>query len=32
LTAASWRDVDVDGTTIRVMEAGRGDPLLFLHG
>ncbi|MCA1711495.1 MAG: alpha/beta fold hydrolase [Actinobacteria bacterium] len=30
--AATWRDVDVDGATIRVMEAGSGDPLLFLHG
>lgn len=29
---ASWRDVDVDGATMRVMEAGAGDPLLFLHG
>ena len=28
----SWRDVDVDGTTVRVMESGTGDPLLFLHG
>jgi pimeloyl-ACP methyl ester carboxylesterase len=24
--------VDVDGATVRVMEAGTGDPLLFLHG
>jgi pimeloyl-ACP methyl ester carboxylesterase len=32
LTAATWRDVDVDGANVRVMEAGRGDPLLFLHG
>jgi pimeloyl-ACP methyl ester carboxylesterase len=32
LTTATWRDVDVDGATVRVMEAGRGDPLLFLHG
>jgi pimeloyl-ACP methyl ester carboxylesterase len=32
LTAATWRDVEVDGATVRVMEAGRGDPLLFLHG
>jgi pimeloyl-ACP methyl ester carboxylesterase len=29
---ASWRDVEVDGATVRLMEAGRGDPLLFLHG
>ena len=28
----TWRDVDVDGATVRVMEAGSGDPLLFLHG
>lgn len=28
----TWRDVDVDGATVRVMEAGTGDPLLFLHG
>ena len=28
----TWRDVDVDGATMRVMEAGTGDPLLFLHG
>jgi pimeloyl-ACP methyl ester carboxylesterase len=32
LSIASWRDVDVDGATVRIMEAGRGDPLLFLHG
>jgi pimeloyl-ACP methyl ester carboxylesterase len=32
LTRATWRDVDVDGATVRVMEAGKGDPLLFLHG
>ena len=32
MTTASWRDVEVDGATVRVMEAGRGDPLLFLHG
>lgn len=29
---ATWRDVDVDGATVRVMEAGSGDPFLFLHG
>jgi pimeloyl-ACP methyl ester carboxylesterase len=29
---ATWRDVDVDGSNVRVMEAGKGDPLLFLHG
>jgi pimeloyl-ACP methyl ester carboxylesterase len=32
LNGATWRDVDVDGANVRVMEAGRGDPLLFLHG
>ena len=29
---ATWRDVTVDGAKVRVMEAGDGDPLLFLHG
>lgn len=29
---ASWRSVDVDGSRISLMEAGEGDPLLFLHG
>ena len=28
----SWRTVDVEGCRIRVMEAGEGEPLLFLHG
>ncbi len=28
----TWRDVLVDGAVVRVMEAGAGDPLLFLHG
>ncbi len=28
----TWRDVIVDGATMRVMEAGQGDPFLFLHG
>jgi len=28
----SWQTVDVDGASIRVMTAGTGDPLLFLHG
>lgn len=28
----TWRTVDVDGAAVRVMEAGTGDPLLFLHG
>jgi pimeloyl-ACP methyl ester carboxylesterase len=32
LTAPTWRNVDVDGAKVRLMEAGRGDPLLFLHG
>jgi pimeloyl-ACP methyl ester carboxylesterase len=32
LSRPTWRDVDVDGATMRVMEAGAGDPLLFLHG
>ncbi|MCW2606330.1 MAG: putative hydrolase, partial [Frankiales bacterium] len=27
-----WRDVDVDGARVRLLEAGEGDPLLFLHG
>ena len=32
--APTWRTVEVDGATIRVMEAGDpdADPLLFLHG
>ena len=28
----TWRTVDVDGAQLRVMTAGAGDPLLFLHG
>jgi pimeloyl-ACP methyl ester carboxylesterase len=32
LTPPTWRSVDVDGATVRLMEAGEGDPLLFLHG
>jgi pimeloyl-ACP methyl ester carboxylesterase len=28
----SWRDVRVDGGKVRVMEAGEGEPLVFLHG
>ncbi|HUR14870.1 MAG TPA: alpha/beta hydrolase [Mycobacteriales bacterium] len=28
----TWRRVDVDGCSLRVMEAGEGEPLLFLHG
>lgn len=31
-SAPTWRTVDVDGAAVRVMEAGSGDPLLFLHG
>ncbi|MFN2536770.1 MAG: alpha/beta fold hydrolase [Mycobacteriales bacterium] len=27
-----WQTVDVDGSRLRVMTAGSGDPLLFLHG
>ncbi|MCW2671108.1 MAG: hypothetical protein JWO27_3005 [Frankiales bacterium] len=27
-----WQTVDVDGASLRVMTAGSGDPLLFLHG
>ncbi len=27
-----WRDVEVDGARVRLMEAGEGEPLLFLHG
>ena len=32
--APTWRDVEVDGATVRLMEAGdpSADPLLFLHG
>lgn len=29
---ARWRTVHVDGSAVRVMEAGEGEPLLFLHG
>jgi pimeloyl-ACP methyl ester carboxylesterase len=32
MSRASWRDVSVDGARVQVMEAGTGDPLLFLHG
>ncbi len=31
-TSPTWRTVEVDGASMRVMEAGSGDPLLFLHG
>lgn len=27
-----WQTVDVDGAALRVLTAGEGDPLLFLHG
>ncbi len=27
-----WRTVQVDGQLVELMEAGEGDPLLFLHG
>lgn len=29
---SSWQDVEVDGGRVRVMEAGEGEPLVFLHG
>lgn len=32
MTRPTWREVEVDGATVRLMEAGTGDPLLFLHG
>lgn len=32
MTRPTWRTVEVDGASMRVMEAGTGDPLLFLHG
>jgi pimeloyl-ACP methyl ester carboxylesterase len=32
LARPSWQTVDVDGASLRVMTAGSGDPLLFLHG
>jgi pimeloyl-ACP methyl ester carboxylesterase len=32
MAKATWRDVDVDGSPVRLMEAGEGDLLLFLHG
>jgi pimeloyl-ACP methyl ester carboxylesterase len=28
----TWRTLRVDGRRVELMEAGRGDPLLFLHG
>jgi pimeloyl-ACP methyl ester carboxylesterase len=30
--AAEWRTVVVEGARVRLMEVGRGEPLLFLHG
>jgi pimeloyl-ACP methyl ester carboxylesterase len=30
--APTWLTVDVDGAVVRVLTAGEGDPLLFLHG
>jgi pimeloyl-ACP methyl ester carboxylesterase len=32
LARPTWDTVDVDGASLRVMTAGTGDPLLFLHG
>jgi pimeloyl-ACP methyl ester carboxylesterase len=32
LPVATWRRVEVDGAPVELFEAGRGDPLLFLHG
>jgi pimeloyl-ACP methyl ester carboxylesterase len=32
LERPTWQTVDVDGAPMRVMTAGTGDPLLFLHG
>jgi pimeloyl-ACP methyl ester carboxylesterase len=32
LEPPTWQTVDVDGAMVRVMTAGSGDPLLFLHG
>ena len=32
LARPHWQTVDVDGASLRVMTAGSGDPLLFLHG
>ena len=31
-TPPTWQTVEVDGARMRVMTAGEGDPLLFLHG
>jgi pimeloyl-ACP methyl ester carboxylesterase len=32
LPTAHWRTVEVDGAPMELLEAGAGDPLLFLHG
>jgi pimeloyl-ACP methyl ester carboxylesterase len=32
LPEAQWRTVEVAGAPLELMEAGEGDPLLFLHG
>ena len=32
LPEPTWRTVTVDGARVRLLEAGTGDPLLFLHG
>jgi Predicted hydrolases or acyltransferases (alpha/beta hydrolase superfamily) len=32
LPGFAWRDIDADGTRIRVATAGKGPPLLLLHG
>jgi pimeloyl-ACP methyl ester carboxylesterase len=32
LPEASWRTIEVAGAPMEVMEAGSGEPLLFLHG
>lgn len=30
--APRWRTLEIEGARFQLMEAGRGDPLLFLHG
>jgi pimeloyl-ACP methyl ester carboxylesterase len=32
MPAVEWRTTEVDGARVRWLEAGEGDPLLFLHG
>lgn len=32
LPEATWRTIEVDGAPLELLEAGEGDPLLFLHG